>query len=335
MAKNHLKGPIMKFTVCFAAIALCVTLAYAQSDVQTESVITSPRGTFRIERQGKRDDKGSWATTFWITPAADPNQRVRLDETLNEPYDWHFFISPDEQWICTTVHEHSQLLSLRLYHRQTDLQFKLVATEDEETENADWTFDKNDPFALEGDRDADETGRVYNYFIAWSSDSARLFVERRSQLEAKRDGRYLWRRHYFYFNLRQPKLEHTPYVLTLNRAFRHYDSEQKNDVVPAFAEPLDPLPPEKELQQRYEAAEQRLNKAYLPFLERADDENEKQDRRHYQQLWLKARDSGANAFAIMGLKPERARRKLLYLVDTTENRARDLEAYLEERARGE
>ena len=333
MAKNHLKGPVMKFTVRFAAIGLCATLAYAQSDVQTESVTTSPHGTFRIERQGKRDDKGSGATTFWVRPAADPNRRVRLDETLDDPNDWHFFISPDEQWICTTVHEHSQLQSLRLYRRKAGLQFELVATDNEEEEDNQWHFDKNDRDGSKGDVESDETGRVYNYFIAWSSDSARLLVERRSQLEAKRDGRYLWRRHYFYFNLRQGKLEHTPYVLTLNRAFRRYDSEQKKDVVPAFAEPLDALPPERELQQRYEAAEQRLNKAYPPFLERADDENEKQDRRHYQELWLKARESGADAFAMMGSKPERPRRKLLYLADTTENRVRDLEAYLEERAR--
>ena len=60
--------------------------------------------------------------------------------------------------------------------------------------------------------------------------------------------------------------------------------------------------------------------------------NEKQDRLHYQQLWLKARESGANAFAAMGPKAERPRRKLLYLADATENRAHDLEAYLEERA---
>lgn len=316
-----------------SVLGLCLTSAYAGSDVEIESVTKSPRGTFRIERQGKRDDKGGWATTFWITPAADSNQRMRLDETFNEPNDWHFFISPDEQWICTTVHEHSQLLSLRLYQRKTGLQFNLMATDNEEIESANWAFDKTDAFALGGDRDADETGRVYNYFIAWSSDSARLLVERRSQLEAKKDGRYLWRRHYFYFNLRQHKLEHTPYLLTLNQAFRHYDSEQTKDVVPTFAEPLDALPPEKELQQRYEAAEQRLSTAYPVFLERADDESEKQDRQHYQQLWLKARKSGADAFALMGSKPERARRKLLYLADTTENRARDLEAYLEERAR--
>src|SRR5690349_18296674 len=75
-------------------LGLCVAFAYAETDIQIESVSTSPRGTFRIERQGKQDDKGGRATTFWITPVADPNQRVRLDETSDDPNNWNFFISP-------------------------------------------------------------------------------------------------------------------------------------------------------------------------------------------------------------------------------------------------
>jgi uncharacterized protein YecT (DUF1311 family) len=105
--------------------------------------------------------------------------------------------------------------------------------------------------------------------------------------------------------------------------------------VPAFAEPFDALPAKKELRERYEAGEQRLNKAYPAFLERAKDEKEKQDRRRYQQLWLKARESGAEVFAAMGSNAERSRRKLLYLGDATQNRAHELEEYLAERARYE
>ena len=330
----------MKFSAGFAlsvasSLALWLSHACADSNIQSEVISKSPRGTFLITRQSERDEKANSSTKFWITSAVDSNQRVQLDETLNEPDAWHFFISPDEQWICATVHEHSQLVSLRLYQRETGLQFKLVTTAAEETESDDWKFDKNDRFAIKPDADGDETGRLYNYFVTWSSDSARLLMDRRSQLEAKaKDGGYLWHRDYFYFNLRQHKLEHTQYLLDLNRLFRRYDSAH-NDVVPAFAEPVDALPSEKELQQRCAAAEQRLNKAYPAFLEHADDANDKQDRRHYQQLWLKARESGGNAFAAAGPKSERTRRKLLYLADTTENRARDLEAYLEERARYE
>src|SRR5436189_1524469 len=319
--------------IAMAVVGLCVTFAYGESDLRIENVASSPRGTFRIEREGKRDNKGNWATTFWITHVADPSQRVRLDVTFNEPDDLHFFISPDEEWICTTVHEHSQLQSLSLYQRKAGLQFDRVATMNEEEEGDAWHFDKDDRFATKGDQEANETGRVYNYFVAWSSDSARLLVERRSQLEAKKDGENAWRRHYFYFNLRRAKLEHTQYLRALNRAVRNYDAARKEYVVPAFAEPLDALPLEKELRDRYEAAEGRLNKAYPAFLERAEDEKEKQDRRDYQRLWLKARESGAETFAAMGSKAERSREKLLYLADATENRAHELEEYLEERAR--
>jgi uncharacterized protein YecT (DUF1311 family) len=320
-------------------LGLCLPCASADSDAEIQSVRASPRGTFRIEREQKRDPKGNSTTTFWIIGAADPNQRVRLDETSDDANAWHFFVSPDEQWICTTVHEHSQLLSLKLYQRKTGLQFDRVATIEEESEGDAWHFDKDDHFAPKADQAENETGRVYNYFVAWSSDSARLLVERRSQLEAKNDNGNLWRRDYFYFNLRRGKLEHTQYLSTLNRAFRRYDPQQRKDAVPDFAEPLDGLPPEKELRDRYDAAERRLNKIYPAYLTEADDElqnpNEKRDRVLYQQLWLKARESRSDSFAVMGSKAERQHRKLLYLADATENRAHGLEDYLAERARFE
>lgn len=326
--------------IATVVVGLRVAFGYAGPDTQIQNVANSPRGTFRIEREAKREDKGNSATTFWISLAADPNQRVRLDETSDDPNNWHFFISPDEQWICTTVHEHSQLNSLKLYQRKTGLQFDRVATMDEEEEGDGWHFDKDDRFALKGDQQTNETGRVYDYFVAWSSDSTRLLVERRSQLEARKDGRNLWRRDYLYFNLPKGQLEHTQYLLTLNRAFREYDPEQKKDVaVPDFAEPLAALQPEKELRDRYDAAERRLNKVYPTYLTQADSEtqnpNEKQDRIRYQQHWLKARESGAVSFSNMGSKAEHERRKLLYLADATDNKAHELEDYLAERSRNE
>lgn len=326
-------GRLSRVGLGATVLELSVAFAYAKTDVQIESVTTSPGGTFRIEQERKQDTgKGEWMTTAWITLAADPSQRSPLGEPFGDENGRHFFISPDEQWICATVHEHSQLQSLMLYQRKKGLQFEQVAAEQEE-EGDGWHFDTNDRFAPKGDVKQDETGRVYNYFVAWSSDSARLLVERRSQLQAKRDGKNLWHHHYFYFNLRNGKLEHTQYLLTLNSAVRSNDAAHKEYVVSAFAEPLDALPLEKELSERYKAAEQRLNKAYPAFLERAEDEKEKQDRRRHQQLWLKARESGAEAFAAVGSTEERSRRKLLYLGDATENRAHELEEYLEERVR--
>jgi hypothetical protein len=171
---------------------------------------------------------------------------------------------------------------------------------------------------------------VYNHFVAWSSDSTHLLVERRSELEAKTDGENLWCRHYFYFNLRRGKLEHTQCLLTLNSTARNNDAAHKEYVVPAFAEPLDALPPEKEFRERYEAGERRLKKAYPAFLKRAEDEKEKQDRRRYQQLWLKARESAPRLLRPWDRK-QNARAESCYTL-ATENRSHELEEYLEERA---
>ena len=249
---KHIAGLYIVWLVAAGLLGIsllgpCMTFAYAQSDVQSENVITSPRGTFRIEREEKRNaGKGEFATTtFWITLAADPSQRVQLNEPVSDPDAWHFFISPDEQWICATVHEHSQLNSLKLYRCENGLQFKLVATEDEETEGPAWKFDKNDRVGPKDDVEADETGGVYNYFVAWSADSARLLVEKRVQEHDEKARKNVWFYHYFYFNLRRGELEHTKYLRTLSRRFRDGDI-LGNYAVPAFAEPLDALPPEKD-----------------------------------------------------------------------------------------
>jgi uncharacterized protein YecT (DUF1311 family) len=99
--------------------------------------------------------------------------------------------------------------------------------------------------------------------------------------------------------------------------------------MPEFAEPLDPLPPEDQLRSHYQTAESRLNKIYRVVVEREEDEEEKVRVQGYQRRWLKARDSFAEAFAAFGPKVERSRRNLQYLADATENRASELEEYLE------
>ena len=100
-------------------------------------------------------------------------------------------------------------------------------------------------------------------------------------------------------------------------------------VVPGFAEPLNPLRPEKEILIRYKAAERRLNKSFPAVIELQSSEEEKGEFQKYQRLWLKARDSGAEAFAAFGSKEQRRCRKLQYLADAIENRARDLEKFFE------
>lgn len=306
--------------------ALPFVQAESKVEVDVQDVTSSPRGTFRIEQERKRGEgkmKGMFVTNAWIVPTADPGKRVQLGEPYDDSLGRSFFISPDEQWICATVHEHSQLQSVLLYRRKTGLQCELVATEDTEGDGEDlrWKFDsQDDPPADPGDA----TGRVYNHFVAWSADSARLLVKKRVEEQgAKTDDRF-WFHHYFYFNLRSAKLEHTRYLRTLSHTFR-IGSDLKNDIVPAFAEPVDPLPTEKQLQASYQAAENRLNKILPLVMEKEEPEQDKQKRQDYQRLWLNARDKGAQAFAAMGPKADRERRRLQYLTDATEARARELE----------
>jgi uncharacterized protein YecT (DUF1311 family) len=100
-------------------------------------------------------------------------------------------------------------------------------------------------------------------------------------------------------------------------------------IVPNFAEPLDPLPPEDQIRSHYQTAESRLNAIYAVVVKREKKEEELARVRDYQQRWVKARDSFAEAFAAVGPNVERPRRKLQYLADVTENRARESEEYLE------
>ena len=312
----------------FFLLGFAMTFVQAESEVAVEDVTSSPRGTFRIEQQRQQGEgkmKGMFVTTAWIIPTADPGKREQLGEPYDDSLGRSFFISPDEQWICATVHEHSQLQSVMLYRRKTGLQCELVATEDTEGGGADlsWKFDSQDePPADPGEG----TGRVYNHFVAWSADSARLLVKKRVEEHDAKAGEHFWFHHYFYFNLRSAKLEHTRYLRTLSHTFRP-DSELRNHVVPAFAEPVDPLLAETQLRASYQAAENRLNKILPMVMEREKSEQDKQKRQDYQRLWLNARDKGAEAFAKMGSKADRERRRLQYITDATEARARELEVY--------
>jgi uncharacterized protein YecT (DUF1311 family) len=67
-------------------------------------------------------------------------------------------------------------------------------------------------------------------------------------------------------------------------------------------------------------------------MKREQPEQDKQNHRDYQRVWLKARDKGAEAFAVMGPKADRERRRLEYMADATEARVRELEHNLGDRS---
>ena len=303
----------------------CMMVAHAESDGEVEHFTRSPDGSFRVERQIVQ---GEGRVKVWIIPTAEPAKRVALGEPFDDTQRRTFFISPDGRWICATVHFNSQLNGLMLYRRKADFQFELVTTDDSDTgdQHSNWDFESGDGFA-DCTSDWDDFGGVHDYFVAWSADSARLLVEKVTRERDAKTRAWLDCHDFFYFNLRRGKLEHTQYLRTLIRTFR--DEEGRKNVVPSFAEPLDPLRPEKEILGRYEAAEQRLNKSFSALLELKTSEKEKGGFWDYQHLWLKARDSAGEAFAASGPKAEHRCRKLQYLADATENRARELEEYVE------
>jgi hypothetical protein len=116
-------------------LTLALSVAHAESDVQVEHVTRSPLGTFRIEEErGKGTGKmeGAWITTAWIIPTTGPSKRVALVEPFDDTMGRTFFISPDERWICATVHFHSQLDGVMLYRRKAGFQFELVTTDETE-----------------------------------------------------------------------------------------------------------------------------------------------------------------------------------------------------------
>jgi hypothetical protein len=286
------------------------------------------RGAFTVVKEDEQKSDWYWETTAWIVPTKDPTHRVRLDEPFDRDHGRVFFISPDERWICAVVHVHSQMQGILLYQRQSGFQFKPVAEEDaedmEESDVPEWEFRDGDDFGPAGkvSPPGDHFAGARNYFLAWSSDSARLLVEKRLRYFDPEAKEYIHYIHYFYFNLRGSNLENTDYLRTLNRTTR--DSSKPVPIVPDFAEPLQPLPTEQELRKRNEAATRHLNSATQAVLSRLTSDEEKAKFAVERRNWLQALTAGAKGYAKLGPATQRKKRELLFLADSTENRAWEL-----------
>ena len=140
--------------------ALILSLPKA-ANAESVVVLTSPRGTFRIEeqrRQGEGKMTDTWIITAWIVATADPAERLRLGGPYDDDSRRSYFISPDEKWICATVHVHSKMQGVILYRRKTGFQFELVTTDDIEdgVDQPHWVFRARDEFGPRGNPLADE-----------------------------------------------------------------------------------------------------------------------------------------------------------------------------------
>jgi uncharacterized protein YecT (DUF1311 family) len=278
----------MRAFFSFLAIVGCALSLGAQD--QPELLYTSTSG-LRVEQD---------RTEFWVT--FSNGQRLKLPVTLpddpeesgNLPSEFH--ASPNEEWIWAAHHIGSCMRGSELFHRAGPSKIDNV----EEFHHHAWeTAVKLGLFAKNF---SDEGACNMIRFNAWSGDSTRLFFSLRGG-EEKRE----MKDRGIYFNTRTQKFELTDYLRKLNKT--------KSEIM-ACAEPVDPLPSEAELRQRFDILDRELNKKYAEVLAKAE-----KDRvsllRESQRAWLKKRDAGEKIYVESFLRTEKPRRRLQYLGDVT------------------
>jgi uncharacterized protein YecT (DUF1311 family) len=284
------------------------TASAADEDENKPQVLkTSPSGTFRVVQNGEE---------FWIVTAADENQRTKMHSAeLVIPEEFRF--SPDEKWLYVELHHGSCMSGADLYRRSDG---KAAGPNDvgpfqpikPSLEDGAWAealkqrlFTKNF---------ADEGACAMVRFGAWSDDSGRLLLIIRGG-EEKREtvGRYL------YYNTRTSGFELTPYLRKVNAASA---KSHKVDVL-ACPEPVDPLPDEATLKQRYAAVDKKLNENYKKLIAEAKKEDKETvaELRRSQQEWLKARDAGLKIYLAAFSPAEKERRRLQFLIDVSQAEA--------------
>src|SRR5262249_27835925 len=272
--------------------------AAAEDENKPQVLKTSPSGKFRVVENGEE---------FWIFTSADENQRTKMHSAeLVTPEE--FRISPDEKWLYVELHHGSCMSGADLY-RGSDNKAA--------THNDVGPFQAIEP-ALEysawaealkkrlfTENFADEGLCAMVRFGAWSDDSGRLLLIIRGGAERRETvGRYL------YYNTRTSGFELTPYLRKVNAA-----SAKSHEInVLACAEPVDPLPDEATLKQRYAAIDKKLNENYQKMIAKAEKETVA-DLRRSQREWLKARDAGLKIYLAAFSPAEKERRRLQFLID--------------------
>jgi uncharacterized protein YecT (DUF1311 family) len=268
---------------------------------------TSPSGTFRVVQNGEE---------FWIAMAADENQRTKMHSAeLVIPEGFRF--SPDEKWLYVELHQGSCMSDADLYRRSDGKAagpnevgpFQRV---EPSLEDGAWAealkqrlFTKNF---------ADEGACAMVRFGAWSDDSGRLLLVIRGGEERRETvGRYL------YYNTRTSGFELTPYLRKANAASA---KSHKIDVL-ACPEPVDPLPDEATLKQRYAAVDKKLNENYKKLIAEAEKEDKETvaELKRSQQEWLKARDAGLKIYLAAFSPAEKERRRLQFLINVSQAEA--------------
>ena len=228
-----------------------------------------------------------------------------------------FRFSPDEKWLYVELHHGSCMSGADLYRRSDSnaagpndvgpFQPIKPSLEDDAWAEAlkQRLFIKNF---------ADEGACAMVRFGGWSDDSGRvLLIIRGGEEKRETVGRYL------YYNTRTSGFELTPYLRKVNAA-----SAKSHEVnVLACPEPVDPLPDEATLKQRYAAVDKKLNENYKKLIAEAEKEGKEivAELKRSQQQWLKARDAGLKTYLAAFSPAEKERRRLQFLIDVSQAEA--------------
>jgi uncharacterized protein YecT (DUF1311 family) len=277
--------------------------AAAKSEEQIEVLYTSPSGAFRIESKFPDQSTDDPTADIWVVSTKDPAQRVKLPkQSADSPTDDEFHFSPNEEWLFGTRPVGSGLRYGNIYHLMKPLRIEVVGKQGGFNE---LVWEQGVKLgALKRDYSADGVYAM-TAFGNWSLDSSRLLIrlcggeEKRSMVCG-----------FLYYNTRTNQFEATDYSRKLSKAKRG---------PLACAEPIDPLPSENELKNRFDALDQQLNKKYADVLAKTD-----KDRvsvvREAQRDWLTERDAGEKIYLSLFPAAAKSRRRLQFLGDVTATR---------------
>ena len=277
--------------------------AAAEDENKPQVLKTSPSGKFRVVENGEE---------FWIVTVADENQRTKMHSAeLVIPEEFRF--SPDEKWLYVELHHGSCMSGADLYRKSNSKAagpnevgpFEPI---DPSLEDSAWAEALKRRLFTENF--ADEGLCAMVRFGGWSDDSGRLLlIIRGGNSRRETVGRYL------YYNTRTSGFELTPYLRKVNAASANW---HEVDVL-VCAEPVDPLPDEATLKQRYAAVDKKLNENYQKMIAKAEKEEKGTvtDLRRFQRQWLKARDAGLKIYLAAFSPVEKERRRLQFLIDVS------------------
>jgi uncharacterized protein YecT (DUF1311 family) len=282
-------------------VALCLLgQTKVPAEEQTEVLGTSPSGAFRIESKFPESSAADETADIWLVSTKDPTQRAKLPkQSADSPTDDEFHFSPNEEWLFGLRHVGSGLRYGNIYHLLKPLQIETVGKGGQFNELV-W----EQGVKLKAVKQNYSADGVYamTAFGNWSLDSSRLLIR---LCGGEKKGSMLCG--FLYFDTRTSNFEVSEYSRKLNKA--------KGDPL-TCAEPIDALPPEAELKQRFETLDGELNKKYPEVLAKAD-----KDRvsliREGQRNWLKKRDAGEKIYLESFPSLEKSQRSLQYLGDVT------------------